>query len=393
MKMIRYSLIICFLSIAVPAFSQVNTGTLQKKVAIRTNSIRIDSLLNIFSKQTGIEFSFNSRKISSSKKINITPGTKALKDWLESLKERIGIKYSVLGNHIILTDYPPLTKKSPVVTNTPENSRNKPAADLKNVTSPQSQIKSASLTNSGSKRTPQLQVIDESNKHLPDSSTFSGGVVIPDSTPVKVNPPIYGVSMNNPRDTVHFIPVDSADRLPEELKPTKTTYAAEELASITKLDIGMQGIGVTFERRIASNTTIDFSLGIGAGYNIIRNGLGVWWRPHQPTAYIAITPKFYYNLDKRSSKGKTTELNSGNYLGVRVKFITRSISESSYARDALMMNLHWGMQRAISHRWSFNFHAGIGYITDATDLQNTEGNLYPAIDFKFSRCFTQRAQR
>lgn len=391
-KTFIFLLISCFFSTPLIVRSQLNSEKLQKKIVIRSNTIRIDSLFDIFSKQTGIEFSFNSRRISPSKMISIKPGTKALKEWLESLKQSIGINYSVLGNHIIVTDYRPPAKQPAIAANRNQSGSSKPDSEikLKNVNSPQREIKSLAANDTENKSNYQLPVIDVSDKAFSDTVNPSPGISV-DSARSKPIQSMYGVSVNNPRDTFHFISVDSAARLRKETnKPGRGIPDREGLRPLTKLDVGLQGVGLTFERRLSNKTSIDFSLGVGGGYNIIRNGLGMWYHPDEPTAYVAITPKLYYNTDERSAKGKTTDLNSGNYIGLRVKYISRSISESSYARDALMSNVHWGMQRAISRKWTFNFHAGIGYITDATDLQNTEGNLYPAIDFKFSRNFTQR---
>jgi hypothetical protein len=77
-------------------------------------------------------------------------------------------------------------------------------------------------------------------------------------------------------------------------------------------------------------------------------------------------------------------LNSGNYIGLRVKYTTRGISESPQVWDALLFNAHWGMQRAIGTRWTLNTHFGAGYAVDAVDLNNSEGTIYPALDLKFS---------
>ena len=84
------------------------------------------------------------------------------------------------------------------------------------------------------------------------------------------------------------------------------------------------------------------------------------------------------------AKGKPANLNAGNYIGIRVKYTTKGISESSSVRDALLFNAHWGMQRGIGKRWTMNAHFGAGYALDATDLNNSEGTIYPALDLKFS---------
>jgi len=163
-----------------------------------------------------------------------------------------------------------------------------------------------------------------------------------------------------------------------------------DLRALTKLDLGFQGIGFTFERRLARKMTTDLSLGLGGGYNVLMNGLGYEWSLLEPAFYFSITPKFYYNRERRSAKGKTVSFNSGNYFGLRVKYTTKSIVENADVWDALLMNIHWGMQRAIAKRWTINFHIGAGYAVDATDLNNSAGTIYPAIDFKFSYIFGKK---
>ena len=64
--------------------------------------------------------------------------------------------------------------------------------------------------------------------------------------------------------------------------------------------------------------------------------------------------------------------------------ISRGIAENPDVRDALTFNVHWGLQRNLSKRWTLNSHFGVGYAIDATDLSNSDGSFYPALDLKFS---------
>jgi hypothetical protein len=158
-----------------------------------------------------------------------------------------------------------------------------------------------------------------------------------------------------------------------------------QLRSLTKLNLELQGFSISFEPKLGNTATIDFSAGIGTGgYDISSGGITYVIDPTDPTAFISITPKFYYNLAKRLAKGKPVEMNAGNYIGIRVKYTTKGVSESTEVRDALLFNTHWGMQRGIGKRWTMNAHFGFGYALDATDLNNSEGSFYPSLDLKFS---------
>ena len=102
--------------------AQIAREKLDKKIIVRTESMRIDSLLDLVARQTGIEFSFNSKKINPSKHIPVKKGSQKLADCLSYVRNCTGIYFAAIGEHIILIDNPPqarhalvLTEKAPVV--------------------------------------------------------------------------------------------------------------------------------------------------------------------------------------------------------------------------------------------------------------------------------------
>lgn len=157
-----------------------------------------------------------------------------------------------------------------------------------------------------------------------------------------------------------------------------------QLHPLTKLDIGFQGLGFTSERRLFASATIDISAGVGGGYTILPRDFTYSANPVDAAGYVAVTPKFFYNLKKRSEKGKTASLNSGNYIGLRIKYATKSFSGNGEGEDALLLNMQWGIQRMIAKKWSVTTHIGIGYAINATDLNHPSGAFYPSIGFNFS---------
>jgi hypothetical protein len=159
-----------------------------------------------------------------------------------------------------------------------------------------------------------------------------------------------------------------------------------KLTSLTKLDMGLQGLGFTFERRLIDKITLDLSLGAGGGYDVSEKGVGFEWSVLQPAFYFAIRPKYFYNRSKRFEKGKKPFLNSGNYFGLRLKYTTPSVASNDLLRSALLINLHWGLQRVIGKRWTINTHVGGGY---AQDLSSQFGTVYPSFDFNFSYCLSK----
>ena len=87
-----------------PVTAQANAKIFGRIIKIPGHEVRIDSLVKIFSRQTTIEFSFNSRKISPSKKLVVPKQDKTLSQWLSILQNKMGIQYKLVGNHIILVD-------------------------------------------------------------------------------------------------------------------------------------------------------------------------------------------------------------------------------------------------------------------------------------------------
>jgi hypothetical protein len=162
----------------------------------------------------------------------------------------------------------------------------------------------------------------------------------------------------------------------------QTTKSETKLSSIAKFDLGLQGIGFTYEPRISNVVTTDISAGIGGGYNIAEGSIE--YQLLKPALYFSVTPKYFYNLKKRINKGKTVQFNSGNYVGARFTFNTPLYKKSDIIRNSILTNIHWGIQRAISNHWTLNSHFGIGY---AHDIDYDFGTIYPAIDFKFSYIF------
>lgn len=159
------------------------------------------------------------------------------------------------------------------------------------------------------------------------------------------------------------------------------------LSNLVKLDLGLQGIGLTYESRLAGKWTADLSAGAGGGYDIAESSLNYNLNINRPAFYFSFTPKYYYNLAKRIRKGKSTVLNSGNYIGLRLKYVTPNDRRTDATRNSVLANAHWGMQRGLGTHWLFNAHIGAGY---AMDIDYSFGTIYPALDFKFAYVLSGR---
>lgn len=164
----------------------------------------------------------------------------------------------------------------------------------------------------------------------------------------------------------------------------QSTATETKLLSLTKVDLGFQGIGFTYEQRLSNKVTVDLSAGAGGGYDIAEGYLNYKLELRKPAFYFSVTPKYFYNRNSRSLQGKNTLFNSGNYIGLRLKYVTPNDRQTDLTRNSILTNIHWGIQRAIGNNCTFNSHIGIGY---AQDIDYNFGTIYPALDFKVSYVF------
>lgn len=156
----------------------------------------------------------------------------------------------------------------------------------------------------------------------------------------------------------------------------------KKLSSIKKIDLALQGIGLTLEQKLGNSVTTDLSFGFGGGYSISEGSID--YQVIKPALYFSVTPKYFYNFKKRIINSKTVQNNSGNYIGLRLKYNTPLNKKSTVIRNSILTNIHWGLQRPLGNNWLFSSHIGVGY---AHDIDYGFGTIYPAVDFKFCYVF------
>lgn len=88
--------------------------------------------------------------------------------------------------------------------------------------------------------------------------------------------------------------------------------------------------------------TTDISFGVGGGYNISEGSTD--YKIFKPALYFSVTPKYFYNLEKRKNLGKTVKYNSGNYVGLRLNYNRPLYKKSDIIRNSILSNLHLGIQ-------------------------------------------------
>ncbi|CAD7811851.1 hypothetical protein CHRY9390_02426 [Chryseobacterium aquaeductus] len=81
---------------------------------------------------------------------------------------------------------------------------------------------------------------------------------------------------------------------------------------------------------------------------------------------ISLSPKWYYNIDKREKQGKNTAYNSANYITAKVSFVPDwfliSNAETKDMRVYPMISVvpTWGIRRNFGKNFNYEFQVGIG---------------------------------
>jgi|GEM_PF-837426 len=508
--------------------AQLTKEKSEKRIVINSNTIRVADLLGVFARETDLEFSFNSKKLSPSKVIAVAHHEQTLSAWLKELETSTGIHVRVKGDHIILQDMPPvvhtagsdnvspaasknntsktverkikgnntmagntaanggnLTQGDPakaadgkkagnntIVGNTAANRGNltqgdpAKAADGKkaenntkagNTAASKGNLPKGNAANAtGEKKiadnaiaanTPAVKNVKDNGDNTTsaekvDLSANEGfrekgaakhdQIITSNKSTAKAGDP--GAEVVNgkedrgdaKRETSlsavlnEILGKGELRRMPAHEMPApdkhisltahktvvypkdttaivtaaitdSTRHEAPPLRTVTRIDLGLQGVGISFEVPVSRKYTIEFSGGLGGGYDLSEGSFSYDWGLLNPCAYLSVNGRYYYNRDRRAAKGKSLLLNAGDYFGVRLKYTSPDISDGGSMSDAVLVNIHWGMQRPIGRKWTINGHAGIGWAYNAINsIDPSGGKVYPAAEFKISYALNRK---
>ncbi len=163
------------------------------------------------------------------------------------------------------------------------------------------------------------------------------------------------------------------------------------LRPLFKVELGFQGVGLAYELPVADRWSVDFSTGLGGGYyvrNTSGREIGYLWTINDPVIYLKSEVKYYYNRPKSLQRGKSLRNNAGHYLAFQTKYTTERVFTSNTfdqledpLNNALLNEIHWGIQRPMGQRFLFNMHLGLGV---AVDYDFRASSIYPGFGLKFS---------
>jgi hypothetical protein len=147
---------------------------------------------------------------------------------------------------------------------------------------------------------------------------------------------------------------------------------------------------VSYEKRIGKLQTLyvqafaDIEFGIG--YSSSLGNTSFFYA--SPAAGLQY--RYYYNAARRKRKGKTTEMNSMNYIAPVYNMVlsawgvTRDDYVEENRRPVHSVLLAWGLQRNYTNRFSIDFNAGAGIVFARTTLY---GQNYQPAGQKISSSF------
>jgi hypothetical protein len=121
------------------------------------------------------------------------------------------------------------------------------------------------------------------------------------------------------------------------------------------------GLHYAYEHPLARRATIIGRVGMDAGavwgYNLLGDSWGFW----MIAPSIDIEPRFYYGLDRRAARKRSTDSNTGSFLALQMK----NVMPFGYISDSYLTIVGatsftpmWGLRRAWGDHWLFEFTAG-----------------------------------
>lgn len=165
-----------------------------------------------------------------------------------------------------------------------------------------------------------------------------------------------------------------------------STVSCQSLQVVPKVGLGINGLDFSIEIPVGEKITIEPAVGLGPSYDFrdmdaLTKKVGYHWAWLEPSVHSSVYGKFFYNRDKLMSKDKSLLFNSGNFIGVKVKYVSEPYTsdENHEQYNTLIANLNWGGQHNIGSHWNYSYSVGLGY---GHNLVFSYGTFYPAFDIK-----------
>lgn len=133
--------------------------------------------------------------------------------------------------------------------------------------------------------------------------------------------------------------------------------------SIWGIQTGLLGLWGHNESRLSRKIALRSEVGLNGGFasgRFIEDGFQWILAPT-----LNVEPRWYYNLDKRSAKGKVTSKNTANFLSINLSYNPDWFLISSSSKNRLITSFsttaNWGIKRTLWEHFTYEFVTGLGY--------------------------------
>ena len=140
-------------------------------------------------------------------------------------------------------------------------------------------------------------------------------------------------------------------------------FAQEKATDLFNLNVSVLGIGVQYEKALSENFTAVASLDYLGGFSYMEDFTGDSELNYILTTGISLEGRYYYNFDRRLSKGKRITNNTGNYVALKGNYLPDLLTSSS---EGLTLNpqgsltVNYGIKRSFATNFFYEFYTGLG---------------------------------
>lgn len=156
-------------------------------------------------------------------------------------------------------------------------------------------------------------------------------------------------------------------------------FAQSSLEKVGKVSLGLQGAEFSYELPLGKSLLLESAAGLGVGMDVNRTKSTYSFYLLDPVLFVSTQLKWMYNREKREAKEKNNTNNAGNYVGLQTKY-SFGHPNSLALNKALLTDIHWGLQRSLGTKFTFNTNVGLGYMYD---FDTTYGDVAPVLRVKF----------
>jgi hypothetical protein len=135
----------------------------------------------------------------------------------------------------------------------------------------------------------------------------------------------------------------------------------KDLRTILKVDGGTSGLGLSFETPVGSEFLLELETGLGGGYVVEKQKVEYLTHYEDPSLYGSLKGEFYFNRRRRYRNGNTLAQNSGNFIGIGVKYTSAGLIKNLETHNVILTNLHIGIKRTFDNNWVLSGIVGAGY--------------------------------